>query len=157
MVDAMKVMDICEQINRELEQKQKTFVLLKLLEFISLGKQVSERELDFVLSVATAFNIDETEYLNCKNFVFDLVENIPEKQNIVIFSATGQSLPDGVIHKKIGDISGNITFLHIKSTNSFAFRSTGNQTIYLNGQSISPKQVYLFANNADNCVRISQL
>ena len=85
MLDAMKVMAICEQINQELEQKQKTFVLLKLLEFISLGEKISEKELDFVLSVATAFNIDETEYQNCRNFVFNTIETLPEKQQYSVY------------------------------------------------------------------------
>lgn len=144
MVDAMKVMAICEQINRELEQKQKTFVLLKLLEFISLDQTYTEKELDFVLSVATAFNIEETEYLNCKNFVFNTIEAIPEKQNILICDAGSGEHGDGTKHINIGNISGEIIFVHIKSTHTFAFRYTGNQDVFLNGQNLTPKQVYIF-------------
>ena len=144
MLDAMKVMAICEQINQELEQKQKTFVLLKLLEFISLGEKISEKELDFVLSVAAAFNIDETEYQNCRNFVFDTLETLPEKQHILIVNADKSNPTDGTLHKYLGNLTGNIIFLHIKSTNTFAFRYVGNQDIYLNGQNITPKQVYIF-------------
>lgn len=144
MLDAMKVMAICEQINQELEQKQKTFVLLKLLEFISLGEKISEKELDFVLSVATAFNIDETEYQNCRSFVFDTIETLPEKQHLLIINSDKTKPTDGTLHKYIGNITGSIVFLHIKSTNTFAFRYVGNQDLYLNGQNITPKQVYTF-------------
>ncbi len=144
MVDAMKVMSICEQINSELEQKQKTFVLLKLLEFISLGETLSEKELDFVLSVATAFNVEVSEYRNCKSFVFNDLEAIPEKDNIIIFDKGSGKSEDGIKHVNIGNISGEIVFLHIKSTNTFAFRYTGNQDVYLNGQNFTHKQVYLF-------------
>ncbi len=144
MVDAMKVMAICEQINKELEQKQKTFVLLKLLEFISLDETFTEKELDFVLSVATAFNIEETEYLNCKNFIFNANEAIPEKQNILIFDTGNGEPKDGIKHINIGNISGQLIFIHIKSTHTFAFRYTGDQDVFLNGQNITPKQVYVF-------------
>lgn len=144
MLDAMKVMAICEQINQELEQKQKTFVLLKLLEFISLGEKISEKELDFVLSVATAFNIDETEYQNCRSFVFDTIETLPEKQHILFINSEKSNPKDGTLHIYLGNLIGNIIFLHIKSTNTFAFRYVGNQDIYLNGQNITPKQVYTF-------------
>jgi len=143
-LDAMKVMAICEQINQGLEQKQKTFVLLKLMEFISLDEILTEKELDFVLSVATAFNIDETEYLNCKNFVCDTLESIPEKQRILIISPDRNPKKSSFLTKYIGDISGEIVFLHMLSTNTFAFRFKGNQDIYLNGQSITPKRVYIF-------------
>lgn len=144
MVNAMKVMAICEQINQELEQKQKTFVLLKLLEFISLGDKITEKELDFVLSVATAFNIDESEFQNCKGFVFNAIDAVSEKQNILLLNADKTKPKEGILHKYIGDISGNITFLHIKSTNTFAFKYIGNQEVYLNGQHIIPKQIYTF-------------
>lgn len=144
MLDAMKVMAICEQINQELEQKQKTFVLLKLLEFISLGEKISEKELDFVLSVATAFNIDETEYQNCRSFVFDTIETLPEKQHILVINSDKSNPKDGTLHKYLGNITGSIIFLHIQSTHTFAFRYVGNQDIYLNGQNITPKQVYTF-------------
>ncbi|SMO38043.1 ABC-type multidrug transport system, ATPase component [Saccharicrinis carchari] len=144
MVDAMKVMAICEQINKELEQKQKTFVLLKLLEFISLDETLTEKELDFVLSVATAFNIEETEYLNCKHFVFNTLDELPEKQNIRIFDGSNGKPNDEIKHINIGSLSGEILFLHIKSTHTFAFRYTGDQDIFLNGQNIIPKQIYIF-------------
>ena len=144
MLDAMKVMAICEEINHELEQKQKTFVLLKILEFISLGEKISEKELDFVLSVSTAFNIPETEYQNCKNFVFDSIEDITEKSQILMISSDSKNRTEGIHNKHLGDLSGKIIFLHIISTNTFAFRYTGTQNIYLNGQHIAPNRVYTF-------------
>lgn len=144
MLDAMRIMSICEQINKELQQKQKTFVLLKLLEFISLGEKESEKELDFVLSVATAFNISETEYLNCKNFVFNTINSIPEKRNVLVFNSDKTNLNDPIQHKNIGVISGNIVFLHISSTNTLAFWYRGKQDIYLNGQTITSSRIYIF-------------
>lgn len=144
MLDAMKVMAICEEINQELEQKQKTFVLLKLLEFISLDEKVSEQELDFVLSVSSAFNISETEYQNCKNFVFGSIPNIPEKPQILVISSENHKSVEGIQTKHLEDLTGEIIFLHITSTNTFAFRYTGNQNIYLNGQIIAPHQIYTF-------------
>jgi ABC-type multidrug transport system ATPase subunit len=144
MLDAMRVMSICEQINKELQQEQKTFVLLKLLEFISLGEKESEKELDFVLSVATAFNISETEYLNCKNFVFNTINSIPEKRNVLVINSDKTNLNDPIQHKNIGVISGNIVFLHISSTNTLAFWYRGKQDIYLNGQTIISSRIYIF-------------
>ncbi|WP_066633777.1 ATP-binding cassette domain-containing protein [Labilibacter marinus] len=144
MLSAMKVMGICEQINHELEQKQKTYVLLKLLEFISLDTILTEKELDFVLSVATAFNIDETEYRNCKAFVFNELKDLSDTENVIVFDSNGGQSEGGIKHRNIGEINGEIIFLNIKSTNTFAFRYTGNQDVYLNGQNFTPHQVYIF-------------
>lgn len=144
MLDAMKVMAICEQINLELKQNQKNYVLLKLLEFISLGDKTSEKELDFVLSVATAFNMSEVEYQSCKNFVFDTLDNLTEKQHIFVVNADEKSASSKPAVQKSLDEIEQIIFLHIPSTNMFAFRYNGSQNIYLNGQQISSQRVYIF-------------
>ena len=143
MVGAMKIMSICEQINAELEQKQKTYVLLKLIEFITLGEYVSEQELDFVQSVATAFNIGDEEYQNCKGFVFNELESTANKELLLIIASEEPKVKE-VLFRKITDISGSITFLHIVSTNTFAFQYRGKQNLYLNGQNILPHRVYIF-------------
>ena len=143
MVEAMKIMSICEQINSELEQKQKTFVLLKLLEFVTLGEKITEKELDFLQSVATAFNISNEEYQNCKGFVFNELVQVEEKERLLIVAA-GKPDISSALYRSIGDISGSITFLHILSTNTFAFQYLGNENFYLNGQNILPNRIYVF-------------
>lgn len=143
MVEAMKVMAICEQINSELEQRQKTYVLLKLIEFITLGQKISEKELDFVQSVATAFNISDEEYQNSKGFVFNKLEQLAEKRRVMVVASTKPEL-DGILYRNAADFSGTITFLHLVSTNTIAFQYFGTQNFYLNGQIISPNRVYVF-------------
>ncbi len=143
MRDAMRIMDICEQINHELEQKQKSFVLLKLIEFITLDEVISEKELDFVQSVATAFNIDEEEYQNCKGFVFNDLKAVANKDQLLIVGAQKPPL-EHVLYRSMDEVNGSIIFLHIRSTNTIAFQYTGNQNFYLNGQNILPKRVYIF-------------
>ena len=63
---AVRILGICEQINEELEQKQKVYVIIQLIEYIAYGIEIREKELDFLLTVATAFNIPDDEY-SCRN------------------------------------------------------------------------------------------
>ena len=63
---------ICQQINEEITQKQKLFILVRLLEFIASGSGSSEDELDFVETIGLEFNFSETEYKNIKNYVINL-------------------------------------------------------------------------------------
>ncbi len=70
-LNAMRILAICEKINEELQQKQKVYVLVKLMDYISLGEEVTENELDFLQTVADAFNIDRAEYQNIKSFVIE--------------------------------------------------------------------------------------
>ena len=58
----MRILAICEKINEELQQKQKVYVLVKLMDYISFGEEITENELDFLQTVADAFYISEPEY-----------------------------------------------------------------------------------------------
>jgi len=55
-----KICDICEKINEELQHSQKVFVVIQLIEFISLGEVISKKESDFLESVAKTFNIPDS-------------------------------------------------------------------------------------------------
>ena len=46
-LNAIKILAICEKINEELQQKQKIYVLVKLMDYISLGEDITENELIF--------------------------------------------------------------------------------------------------------------
>jgi len=59
---AMRILAICEKINEELHQKQKIYVLVQLMDFISFSTGTAEKELEFLETVAEAFNLDTDEY-----------------------------------------------------------------------------------------------
>ena len=42
---AVRILSICEQINEELEQRQKIYVIIQLVEYIAYGIEISETEL----------------------------------------------------------------------------------------------------------------
>ena len=81
---AMRILAICEKINEELHQKQKLYVLVQLIDFILFSAEISENEMDFLETVSTAFNIQQTEYKNIKNFILNSVNEIPEKNRVMI-------------------------------------------------------------------------
>ena len=54
-LNAMRILAICEKINEELQQRQKVYVLVQLIDYISLGDEITENELDFLHSVSDAF------------------------------------------------------------------------------------------------------
>jgi hypothetical protein len=76
---AVKILGICEQINEELQQKQKLYVLVQLMDFILFGAVITENELEFLETVSTAFNVPPSEFQNIKSFILNSVNEIPEK------------------------------------------------------------------------------
>jgi ABC-type multidrug transport system ATPase subunit len=141
---AMRIKRICEGINKELRQKQKIYIVIQLIDFISYGKEITENELDFLMTVALALHVPENEYRNIKSFIIDPVSKIHEKEKLLLINNNPNCKFRKIKHIYNPNISGELIFLNITSTKAFILRYTGDRSFYLNGQHIFPRQSYLF-------------
>ena len=142
--NSMRILGICEKINEELQQKQKIYILVQLIEYISSGEEITENELDFLITISNAFYIPETEYHNIRNFIINTVSYVPEKSKVLIVDNNDTTIQSEFRHITIQSIRGQIQFLNISSTNSIILRYSGSEDLYLNGQIIFPGQTYIF-------------
>jgi ABC-type multidrug transport system ATPase subunit len=143
-VHSMRILEICEKINEELQQKQKVFTLVKLIDYISSGEEITDNELDFLQTVANALYISNIEYQNVRCFIFGERESIPEKRRILIINSIKENEQPEQKHLFSNNFKGTICFLHIKSTNTYILRYYGSENLYLNGQVISTGETYAF-------------
>jgi len=139
--NSVKVLKICNEINSELAQKQKIIVLVRLLEFISTESLITEQELEFVGTVADAFNISEKEYLYLKDFIINDFESIPQREGLLIINSKNDFSHPIVKHIYTEGISGEIKFLNISSVSMQMFRTKGITELNLNGQLIQEDKV----------------
>ncbi len=141
-LSSVKVLKICTEINTELIQKQKTVVLIRLLEFIKSDSEViTEQELEFVETVASTFNISIEEYSHIKSFVLNSIKNIPFSPHILIIDKNNKHRHPEVKHIRSKGMIGEIKILNIESTNMQIFRYDGAKELYLNGQLIPKDKV----------------
>jgi hypothetical protein len=141
---AVKILGICEKINEELHQKQKLYVLAQLLDFILFGSEITENEQEFLETVAVAFNIPQTEFMNIKSFILGSVNDVPEKRRVMLVDNKTDTEFTGIKHLTRDNLSSNIYLLHIESTNSYILKYEGKEDLFLNGQNIFPGQTYTF-------------
>jgi ABC-type multidrug transport system ATPase subunit len=141
---AVRILSICEQINEELEQRQKIYVIIQLVEYIAYGIEIRETELEFLQTVATAFNLDDDEYQQILNFVIHSLKDIPEKDSVLVINGEHDAGVKGVHHKHNHYLEGIISFLNIKSVNTYVLRYEGKEDLFLNGQIILPGMTYTF-------------
>ncbi len=145
---AMRIKRICEGINRELRQKQKIYIIIQLIDFISYGKEITENELDFLMIMALALNVPENEYRNIKSFIIDPVSRIHEKDKLLLIDNNPVCKFRKIKHIYNPSLSGELIFLNIVSVKTFILRYTGDRNLFLNGQHIFPRQSYLFDNGS---------
>ena len=141
---SVRILAICETINEELQQKQKLYVIIQLLDFILFSAEITENELDFMETVSSAFNIPFEEYENIKNFILNSPAQIPGKQNVMFVDSRDECELKGIKHLKKDHLKGKIIILHIHSSNSYILRYTGDEDLFLNGQNIFSGQTYIF-------------
>jgi ABC transport system ATP-binding/permease protein len=141
---SVRILAICETINEELQQKQKLYVIIQLLDFILFSAEITENELDFMETVSSAFNIPPEENRNIMSFILNSVNDIPGKNRVMIIDSQDDCEPEGVKHLSKENLKGRITFLYIRSTNTYIMRYSGSEDLFLNGQNIFSGQTYIF-------------
>lgn len=142
-LDKENIISICAQINKNLRQREKFIVFMRLVEFINEDEVMTQRELDFVKMVADCFNITETEHRNTIAYILDTLSGDMQKDKLLTISSESVSPIEGVRHLQKNDLDGMIVILHHGSTNTLIFRYLGNHNLNLNGHYIPPDRIHL--------------
>ena len=143
-LNAMRILAICEKINEELQQKQKLYVMVQLMDFISFSAEITVNELEFLETVATAFNLHKTEYDDLRGFILEPADVSVRRERLMIIDSNNVFESRDIKHLFHENLRGTIEFLHMVSTNTLLMRYTGKEDLFLNGQNIFQGQTYVF-------------
>jgi ABC transport system ATP-binding/permease protein len=145
IINAKAVEGLCNKLNLELEQEQKIFIMVYLLDFISSGGQLSSYQFHFVESVCSFLNISHDEYMATRYFTFGELEKIQDKSSLLLVNSEKGPKPKQIKQLFINKLSGQIVVLRISSTNTLVFRYYGAQELLLNGHNIKINRSYIWA------------
>ena len=145
-VNSVKVLRICTQINEELKQKQKSIVLLRLLEFVFAG-EYGEQEVEFATTVASTFNIPDEEFNVAMDFVLCKGNNIPDNENCLIITNEKKSYEHGKYWFD-EQVQGSIKVLKLDSTALYIAEYNGSEGININGQVMEANRVYFLTHGS---------
>jgi len=141
---AVRILGICEKINEELEQKQKIYVIIQLIEYIAYGIEIVEKELDFLETVSSAFNVPDEEYQNILRFTAYSLKEIPYKERVLLINSEKEIPYKLMNHICDPKFSGQISFLSIDSVQTYILRYHGKEDLFLNGQHLQTGTSYIF-------------
>lgn len=141
-LNSVKILKICAEINKELTQKQKIYVLVQLLEFIFLNNNDTEQAIEFVETVAESFNISSNEYVEIKDFISSAKEELPKIENVLLINNHEKTAGEHK-HIKADGIDGQVRVLSIESVNMFFLKYFGKTELQLNSQLIKPVKAYV--------------
>ncbi|MEM7162495.1 MAG: ATP-binding cassette domain-containing protein [Bacteroidota bacterium] len=144
-VNSVKVLRICDAINKELTSQEKVIVMVKLLEFINSNKFITEQENEFVTTVADTFNLDPEESSELYNFVIN--DQQLDSENLLYINGH-QPFSKSTKYLKNTDIKSGIKILRIESINWYFLKVNRDENLQMNGISLKPNNIYSLNNGA---------
>jgi ABC-type multidrug transport system ATPase subunit len=141
---SVKVLRICSQINEELQQKEKFFVVVRLLEFLREYTEHGPQELAFVETVAEAFNIDQGLYRQIQAHVDCTLDTMPDDGAYLIAASDRPTSLKNIQFLPTENLKGQLLFLRLEDENIFFVRYFGPDALNLNSQHITPLRTYVF-------------
>lgn len=145
---SVKVLTICTAINKELTQKQKLIVVIRLLEFINSESDITKQEFEFVSTVAETFNIVKEEYLSLKNFVLYAKDKIEDSDKILLIDSKKTSVNPRNHHIQVESLNGRILIFALQSANMHIFTFIEENELYLNNQLLDSGKIHILSPGA---------
>jgi len=143
--NAVRILKICARINKELSQKDKLFVTMRMFEYLDAVSSKDERQREFVFQAAESFNIKQ----NVASDLYKLTsakEHIPfEGQNFVFAQSNGSSTDNSIYSLAEPALNGLLIFYLVEGENLFFMKYLGDESLTLNGQPMPPRWCHVFS------------
>jgi len=144
---SVKILKICTQINEELAQKEKVFVLLRLLEFTKDSHdelQIAE----IIETVSDTFNINRGIFDDLKALVKSTNDDVIDNDNFIYACADDEwNYSQAKFIEKPG-LKGKLVFYRIEDQNMFFLKEFGIDDLTLNGQVLTSSNIHVFNQGA---------
>ena len=142
--DSVKTLAICKKVNKTLTQKQKIFVLVKILELVASDGNFTKQRVGIIDTVSHTFNLARDEFKLIEGFVLEDEEKYQQSDDILTVSQDN----NGENRYLQADVGGKIIFLKVNSVELYFVKYLGNDDIVLNGFIMKTHQSYLFSNGS---------
>ncbi len=146
--ETVQTLAICNKISRTLEQKQKIFLLIKILQLIGVDSSFTPQKKQIIETISTVFNISEMELEVIKEFVFHRPGSFIDYEEVLLVNKQENTdQPSKSKHIK-AEIDGEIIFLKLSSVDMYFVKYYGEEEIIMNGNIMIPGQVNVFSNGS---------
>jgi ABC transport system ATP-binding/permease protein len=122
---------ICERINKEVDQKQKTVIMIELVCIILADGFISEDEDKLAKKIGSAFNIAAEDISLINTYVSSNSTENCNHDDILVIDSSKRNRTQKHIYRE--HLDGFISILFIRSTGLYFFKYIGKTDVYLNG------------------------
>jgi ABC-type multidrug transport system ATPase subunit len=155
VLDSVKVLKLCKQISKTINQRQKVVVLVRILELVSTEYKLTQQRLGIIKTVSDIFRIHKDEYNSIFAFVTsDKLEDFNHENHLVVsrhrpdpddLPLTPEDKQPSAHQYHFPGIEDPVFFTRIPSVDLYFMKYTGTKECFLNGLGVHKGVIYLFA------------
>ena len=158
VLDSVKVLKLCKQISKTINQRQKVVVLVRILELVNAEYKLSEQRLGIIKTVSDIFRIDKEEYESIFVFVTkDRIEDFQHENHLVVsrhkpdpddlpLTPDDRRPPARQYH--FPGIEDPLFFTRVPSVELYFMKYPGGKECFLNGLGLHNGVIYIFASGS---------
>ncbi|MBN1131766.1 MAG: ATP-binding cassette domain-containing protein [Bacteroidales bacterium] len=147
VLDSVKILRLCRQINTTLNQRQKIVVLVRILELINSEYKLTKQRLEIVDTVAEVFRVSRLEYDTIFTFVTsEAGAGLSDMNLLLIRDKDTEEM--SFRHFRAPGMRGEMMVLRVPSVELYFIKYLGTQEIFLNGLALRSGVIYLLANGS---------
>lgn len=137
-IDLNAIEILCQEINSQLTQKQKTVIILELVRIMQADGVISTQESQLLTSIGGFLKINADEIESIKIFVLgDSYEKL-DHEDILIIDASQSTRFSKARHIYRPHLNGFLTVLHIEQYDAYFIKYFGTTDVMLNGVPVKP-------------------
>ncbi len=136
--------EACESINKEYNFDIKVNLLFNLLKFSIHDRSALEKEIEFLDRLANILSVDDSTYVNMKNFIIFGVNAVENKSLLRIVQGADEKQQKDIKYIVNDDQVVVIEILWLPQTNELLVRYSGDRNLYLSGHKMNQNIVYIF-------------
>ncbi len=135
---------LADGVNREVEQHQKVWLILQLIEFVGDLKVSTADILEAARSFSRMLRISEFEFNNCMCFILGNEKSMPLNEKLLLVAGQNGCAGTPVRFLENKKMAGKVYVLLVESTNTLMVKYFGGGNLFLNGRNLNVGRAYIF-------------
>src|SRR5258707_6010832 len=139
--DWAQIMQIARKVNQALTMQQKAVVVIKIIELVFAGEDLSERQSNLIFYIGEALKIPAKDFRAMRGFVLGHDADELDSKNILIIDEGPVAHEHNGPHLTSKNLSGMIAILRLTDIETYFIKYLGITPLYLNSLPLKSRRV----------------
>jgi ABC transport system ATP-binding/permease protein len=142
--DWAQIIQIARKVNQALTMQQKAVLVIKIIELVFAGEELSERQSNLIFYIGEALKIPSKDFRAMRAFVLGHDAEELDSKNILVIDEEAEGRDHIGPHLTAKNISGMIAILRLPDVETYFIKYLGITPLFLNSLPLKSRRVDVF-------------